>query len=122
VPVRRRPAPGGDVHVDERVAAGGIVPADQDGVCVADEPDVRQCVISVRSGDRDRPRQIIRRGCRSSSVVDSSTSLAPAQARHRPGSRRAFFSHARGVLRGSADGSRGDPNPDCDCDCVSGTC
>jgi hypothetical protein len=30
------------VHVDEGVPAGGVLAGDEDGVRVADEPDVRQ--------------------------------------------------------------------------------
>ena len=51
VAVRRRAASWGDVHVDERVPAIGVVAADQDRVGVAYQAQVRQALVVVGSGD-----------------------------------------------------------------------
>jgi len=44
VPVRRRAATRGHMHIDERVLSCGFLARDQDRVRVPDEPDVRQAL------------------------------------------------------------------------------
>ena len=61
VPVRRRPAARGHVHVDERVLTGGVLAGDEDRVGVADEPDVRQALVAVRPCDGELTGQIVGR-------------------------------------------------------------
>jgi len=47
VPVRRRPAARGHMHVDQRVLPGGVLAGDEDRVGVTDEPDMRQALVVV---------------------------------------------------------------------------
>ena len=61
VPVRRRPAAGRDVHVDEGVLAGGVLAGHQDRVGVADQPDVRQALVVVRPRDGELAGQVVGR-------------------------------------------------------------
>jgi hypothetical protein len=49
------------VHVDERVLPGGFFAGDQDGVGVADQPDVRQALVGVRPRDGELAGQIVGR-------------------------------------------------------------
>src|SRR6266566_3621810 len=60
-PVRWRPSARRDVHVDEGVPAGGVMAGDQDGVGVADEPDVRQALIFVWPRDGEPARRVVGR-------------------------------------------------------------
>jgi hypothetical protein len=61
VTVGRGPAPGWDVHVDKCVFAGGVVAAHEDGVGVADQPEVRKAFVFVRSSDGEVPMRIVGR-------------------------------------------------------------
>ncbi len=58
--MRRRAAPGRDVHVDEAITAAGVGARDQDGLGVFDEADVRQAFALIGSRDLEITREIVR--------------------------------------------------------------
>lgn len=47
--VRRRSSARGDMHVDQGVPAGGVLAGDEDRVGIADDAEVRQGLVGVRS-------------------------------------------------------------------------
>ena len=61
VPVRRRPAAGRDVHVDQGVLAVRVLAGHQDRVRVADQPDVRQALVVVWPRDGELAGQVVGR-------------------------------------------------------------
>jgi hypothetical protein len=48
------------VHLDETEATVGVLTSEQDGVCIAHNPDVRQILILVGLGERKHSLQIVR--------------------------------------------------------------
>ena len=56
--MRRRAASGRDVHVDEAEVPGGVFAAEQNGVGVADQADVRR-VGGIGLGQHEQPREIV---------------------------------------------------------------
>jgi len=57
--MRRRPATGGNEHVDQAIAPVCIVPGEQDRVRISHEADVRQILIFARSCHDKIPLEII---------------------------------------------------------------
>jgi hypothetical protein len=61
VTVRRGPAAGWDVHVDECVLAGCVVTGHQDRVGVSDNAEMRKIVVLVRSSDGEVSLKVVGR-------------------------------------------------------------
>ena len=51
VAMRRRPAAGRNVHINEAEAAGGVFSGEKKGVGVSGDADVREIRVAVRAGD-----------------------------------------------------------------------
>jgi len=74
MPVRRRPAAGRDVHIDDAKASRSVLAADGDGVGVAHQPNVGQAPrgvpiravpiravpINIRPGESERAMEVVR--------------------------------------------------------------
>jgi PAS domain S-box-containing protein len=61
VSVRRRTTTGRHVHVDQRVAARGVAPAEQDRVGATPDPEMRQPIVGVGTCDREPPPEVVGR-------------------------------------------------------------